>query len=271
GTARFQIGAASGKWADAAEVSLPVWTPATTEAFATYGEIDNGSIVQPVKAPSDAVKQFGGIDITTSSTELQALTDAVLYLTRYPFECAEQISSRMMAIAALKDVLGAFKAQGLPPPQALIDSVAKDVKRLRILQNDDGGFAFWRRGDESWPYIGIHAAHALQRVKEKGFDVPAEMLSRSQSYLRSIEEHIPGYYSIECRRALIAYALYVRNRMGDRDTGRARRLIAEGGLDGLSLEAIGWVLSVLTGDAASSADVSAIRRYLNNRATEEAA
>ncbi|HEY7181468.1 MAG TPA: Ig-like domain-containing protein, partial [Blastocatellia bacterium] len=71
GTARFQIAAASGKWADAAEVSLPVWTPATTEAFATYGEIDAGAIIQPVKAPSDAFKQFGGLEVTTSSTQLQ--------------------------------------------------------------------------------------------------------------------------------------------------------------------------------------------------------
>src|SRR5262249_19847754 len=60
GTARFQIGVSSGRWADAAEVSLPVWTPATTEAFATYGELDGGVIAQPVKAPSDAIKQFGG-------------------------------------------------------------------------------------------------------------------------------------------------------------------------------------------------------------------
>src|SRR6185295_18204835 len=70
GTARFQIAAASGKWADAAEVSLPVWTPATTEAFATYGEIDAGAIIQPVKAPTDSIKQFGGVEITMSSTEL---------------------------------------------------------------------------------------------------------------------------------------------------------------------------------------------------------
>ncbi|MFL6212574.1 MAG: alpha-2-macroglobulin family protein [Blastocatellia bacterium] len=271
GTARFQIAAASGKWADAAEVSLPVWTPATTEAFATYGEIDAGAIVQPVKAPTDAVKQFGGIEITTSSTELQALTDAVLYLTRYPFECAEQMSSRVIAIAALKDVLAAFKAQGLPPPQEMIDSVAKDVKRLRVLQNEDGGFGFWRRGDESWPYVSIHVAHALQRAKEKGFDVPKEMLDRSRDYLRSIEQRIPGYYSLDARRALIAYALYVRNRMGDRDAARARRLIAEAGLNGLSLEAVGWLLSVLSGDAGSTAEVTAIRRHLNNRSTEEAA
>jgi len=270
GTARFQIGAVSGRWADAAEASLPVWTPATTEAFATYGEIDQGAIVQPVKAPTDAVKQFGGLEVTTSSTQLQALTDAVLYLTAYPFECAEQLSSRVLAIAALRDVLAAFEAKGLPAPEEIVAAVARDLKRLEGLQNDDGGFGFWRRGDEAWPYVSIHAAHALQRAKEKGFDVPAEMLERSKRYLREIERHFPDYYGPDARRALIAYALNVRNRMGDRDAARARQLIVEAGLNGLSLEAIGWILPVLSGDAGSSAQVAAIRTHLDNRAEETA-
>ncbi|HST23893.1 MAG TPA: hypothetical protein VLR90_22485, partial [Blastocatellia bacterium] len=271
GTARFQIAGVSGEWADAAEISLPVWTPATTEAFATYGEIDAGAIVQPIKAPTDSIKQFGGVEITTSSTELQALTDAVLYLVAYPFECAEQLSSRVLAVAALKDVLAAFKAKGLPEPKEMIEAVARDIKRLQARQNDDGGFGFWRRGDESWPYVSIHVAHALQRAKEKGFDVPAEMLERAKKYLREVETHIPHYYSPQARRAVISYALYVRNRMGDKDVVKARMMIAEGGLEGLSLESVGWLLSVLSSDAKSATQVAAIRKYINNHATEEAA
>src|SRR5213075_98613 len=147
-----------------------------------YGEIDEGAITQPVKAPSDAFMQFGGLEISTSSTELQALTDAVLYLVAYPFECSEQLSSRVLAVAALKDVLAAFKAKGLPEPKEMIDAVARDIKRLES-----------RRSDQSWPYVSIHVAHALQRAKEKGFDVPASMLDRSKKYLREIEQHIPGY------------------------------------------------------------------------------
>ena len=270
GTARFQIGAASGRWADAAEISLPVWTPATTEAFATYGEIDDGGIVQPVKAPADVFRQFGGLEVTTSSTQLQELTDAFIYLVAYPYECAEQISSRVMGVAALKDVLAAFDAKGLPKPEEMKAAVARDIKKLRSLQQDDGGFAFWKRSDASWPYISIHVAHALERAREKGFDVPAEMLDKSKDYLRRIEQHIPAFYSIETRRALISYALYVRARMNDRDTARARKLMAEAGLEHLSLESIGWLLSVLTGDAKSSAEVEAIRRHLNNRASETA-
>ena len=151
GTARFQVGAVSGRWADAAEIKLPVWTPATTEAFATYGEIDEGAIQQPVKAPADVFKQFGGLEITTSSTQLQELTDAVLYLVAYPFECSEQLSSRVLAIAALRDVLTAFEAKGLPKPEEMQAAVSRDLKRLQGMQNQDGGFGFWKRNEESWP------------------------------------------------------------------------------------------------------------------------
>ncbi|MCJ7435870.1 MAG: MG2 domain-containing protein, partial [Anaerolineales bacterium] len=80
GTARVQLAAVSGENADAATVELPVYTPATTEAFATYGVIDEGAMAQPVGYPSGVFPQYGGLEISTSSTALQALTDAVLYL-----------------------------------------------------------------------------------------------------------------------------------------------------------------------------------------------
>lgn len=73
-------------FSDAAEVSLPVWTPATSEAFATYGELDAGVAVQPIAAPENVFPQFGGLEISSSSTALHALTDAFLYLWQYPYE-----------------------------------------------------------------------------------------------------------------------------------------------------------------------------------------
>ncbi|MFL6257179.1 MAG: alpha-2-macroglobulin family protein, partial [Pyrinomonadaceae bacterium] len=271
GTARFQVGAVSGRYADASQFELPVWTPATTESFATYGELDqSGAVVQPVKAPPDVFKQFGGLEVQTSSTQLQALTDAVLYLVAYPFECSEQLSSRVLAVAALRDVLTAFKAKDLPSPEEMNAAVARDLKRLQGLQNDDGGFGFWRRGDESWPYVSIHVAHALARAKSKGYDVPQTMLDKSRDYLRNVESHIPKAYGRDARNSLVAYALYTRALTGDRDAARARRLIAENGLEKLQLEAVGWLLTVLSGDKASTAEVAAIRRLLDNRADETA-
>ncbi len=270
GTAHFQVAATSGRWSDAAEVSLPVWTPATTEAFATYGEVDQGAIGQPVKAPADVFTEFGGLEIETSSTQLQQLTDAFLYLQSYPYECSEQLASRILSVAALRDVLTAFKASGLPPPAEIEAAVTRDLKRLEGMQNEDGGFGFWKRGEESWPVLSIHVAHALTRAQQKQFPVPLPVYYRAQRYLQNIESHIPSRYGVDVKRGLIAYALYVRTQMGDRDTAKARKLLAESQLEKLSLETIGWLLAVLSGDDASRVQVEQLRRNLKNRVTETA-
>jgi uncharacterized protein YfaS (alpha-2-macroglobulin family) len=125
--------------------------------------VDEGAIVQPVAAPGDAFPQYGGLEIQTSSTALQALTDAVLYLVAYPFECSEQLASRILAVAALRDVLTAFKAEGLPTPQEMELAVQRDIapakiteRRWRLLLAAMAGFD---------PVLNsIHVAHALQRA-----------------------------------------------------------------------------------------------------------
>jgi uncharacterized protein YfaS (alpha-2-macroglobulin family) len=127
------------------------------------------------------------------------------------------------------------------------------------MQNGDGGFGFWKRGDESWPYLSIHAAHALALAKQKKLDVPADMIEKSRKYLRGIESHIPSRYGADASRALRAYALYVRVQMGDRDVARARKLMGESRLENLSLESVGWLLSVLSGDPASQTQVAQLR------------
>ena len=272
GEAAFQVGVAAGDFADAAEGKLPVWTPATSEAFATYGQVDQGAMVQPVSTPGEVWPQFGGLEITTTSTALQELTDAFLYLEAYPFECAEQISSRVLAVAALKDVLAAFQAAGLPSAKEMQAAMARDLEHLRNLQRPDGGFGFWRRDDKEFPYVSIHVAHALVRAKAKGFQVPQGMLDRSKGYLQTIEQHIPSDYSPECRRALVAYSLSVRKLMGDPDPAKARALVKEAGLAGLPLEAVGWILPTLSAakDPASTSLVAEIRRHLSNRVSETA-
>ena len=270
GTARFQIAAVSGGYADAASVELPVYTPATTEAFATYGVIDEGAIAQPIASPSNVFSQFGGLEITTSSTALQALTDAVLYLVSYPYDCSEQMSSRILAIAALREVLTAFEAEGLPSPEAMEQSVINDIDRLAGLQNYDGGFPYWRRGWDSVPYNTVHIAHALQRARMMGFEVPEYMQNNVHEYLIYIEDHYPYWYTEQIRWTISSYALYVRHLMGDSDPDKARRLLEEAGLENLSLEAVAWIWQVLVDTNGSDAELEAIRRHINNRAVETA-
>jgi uncharacterized protein YfaS (alpha-2-macroglobulin family) len=276
GTARFQIAVTSGKYSDAAEISLPVWTPATTEAFATYGTTDqNGAVIQPVQTPGDVFPQFGGLEVTTSSTQMQELTDAFLQLYRYPYECSEQISSRMISIAALRDVLTAFKAKEMPTEDEIKASFDKDIAILKSRQRDDGSFGLWKRDREryEYPFLTIHVAHALVLAKAKGYKVPDEMLNKTKPYLKDVEKHFDDWYknSPQVRWAISAYALYVRDLMGDKDTAKAKRLLAEATIEKMPFEALGWTLSVLAGDKNSQLETESIIRFLMNRTTETAA
>jgi alpha-2-macroglobulin len=265
GTAKFRVAAASGELADAASIELPVYTPATTEAFATYGVLDGDSIIQPVLAPTGVIPQFGGLDITTSSTSLQALTDAVLYISEYPYQSADAASSRIQAISALRPVLDAFDAPGLPSAAELDGAVIADIERLRVLQNDDGGFAYWKRGQDSEPFLTIQAAHALVLAKEAGYAIPQSTLDVAMSYMFDIENRFLPEYSEEVRDSLSAYALNVRALNGDRDTTKAEALWTRRG-DKMSLDAVAWIWPVIDDQAIDTA----IERLFVNQAVETA-
>lgn len=268
GTLRFQAVVASSDATDAATDEFPVWTPATTEAFATYGSVTDGGMVQPVQAPPDAWPQYGGLEITTSSTQLQTLTDALLYLNQYPFECTEQISSRVLANAALRDVLDAFEAEQLPPAEELAASVKADMDRLKRRQRNNGGFALWGNSDV-YPWASLHATHALVRAEDKGWDVDGNMKNRAMNYTRNVQRYIPSWYSERARWTIRAYAVYIRHRAGDDDLDEARWLYRRG-LDKLPLEAQAWILPTLNARGAAG-EVDAILRNLDNKAVETAA
>ncbi len=269
GTAAYRFVAVSGDHSDAAEGTLPVYTPATTEAFATYGVVDGSGaeavVGQPLIAPTEVIPQFGGLDVTTSSTALQALTDAVLYISEYPYASSDALAARIIAVSALRDVLDAFDAEGLPSVDALNTQTQRDITNLIALQNGDGGFGFWAQFRPSEPFNTVQAAHALVIAKATGFTVPENNLQMAMSYLQSIEQYYPATYSQQTRTTISAYALHVRSLNGDRDTAKALDLYNTRKNE-MELDAVAWLWPVID-DAAVDAE---IERLLANRAVETA-
>ncbi len=272
GTARFQMAVAGNEFSDAARGELPVWTPATREAFATYGQLDEGGIVQPVIMPEAVWPQFGQLEITTSSTAVQSLTDAFIHLHDYPYRSSEAMASRILAIVALRDILEAFEADGLPKAEDVDQTMEDDLQQLASLQNPDGGFGLWRRGQDSWPYPSLHVAHALVRARLEQYTVDDGLYDRTMDYVRDIERHIPTRYGQRTRDHILAYALHVRALEGDSDRSQARALVNRTeSLESLSFESLGWLLGMLGGDENSTDERDRLRRFLANRVTETAA
>jgi uncharacterized protein YfaS (alpha-2-macroglobulin family) len=266
GTARFRVVAASADYADASEGALPVYTPATAEAFATYGVLDGPAVAnQPAATPMGVFPQFGGLEINTSATALQSLTDAVIYLNDYPYQSADGYASRIMAIASLRDVLDAFDADGLPSTAELNASMATDTAGLAALQNDDGGFPYWQRGRESIPMVSIQSVHALVLAQDAGYPVSQSAIDRGLDHLADIEQYIPTEYDDMSRNTLRAYAIYVRGVAGDVDTAKATSLYTDE-RDVLQPDAVAWLWPSIT-DATLRAD---IETSLLNRAVDTA-
>ena len=265
GVARFRAAVVSDAHADAQVVSLPVYTPATSEAFATYGVVDQGAVIQPIAAPQDVIPQFGGLEINTSSTALQALTDAVLYVADYRYASSDAYAGSIMAISALRDVLAAFEAEGLASPDELDAVVRRDIAELSSLQNYDGGFGWWSRNQDSYPYPSIQAMHALVIARTNGFDVSSRVMESGRWYLQTIERRIPAYYSQRSKDMLKAYALHVRWLDGAHPADDARAFWDLRGAD-LGLDALAWLWPVVD-DGGIEAE---IERVINNRAVETA-
>ncbi len=281
GTAAFQAAAFDTEdpsRADLQRVTLPVWTPATNEAFATYGTLDEGATLQPVRAPEDVVPGFGGLEITTSSTALAELSDAFLYLNSYPFEGAEQLASRLLANVALRDAVAAFGGEDVPTEAEVDAAIDADIERLIGLQQRDGGWSFWSRNQDTHPWATLHATHALVRAGLKGYGVESSSLTIALDYLRSIEDHIRRQRSPwppEARRTAEAQALYVRAvaSADDVDAARATTLFDEAE-DDEPIEVLGWLLGTIARAPVLERDGEAARddilRRLNNRVTETA-
>ena len=265
GVAHFRAAAVSAAHADAQVVSLPVYTPATSEAFATYGVVDEGAVIQPMATPEDVIPQFGGLEVNTSSTALQALTDAVLYVARYRYGSSDAHAGRIMAISALRDVLAAFEAEGLPSPTELDAAVRHDIAELTSLQNSDGGFGWLSRRGDSHPYSSIQAMHALVIAKNSGFAVRSGVMENGHWYLQAIERQIPSYYSERTRDMLMAYALFVRSLDGQQVANAARTLWNRRG-EALGLDALAWLWQIVDDDGIEAE----IERIVNNRAVETA-
>jgi alpha-2-macroglobulin len=243
GTASYRISATHGPDADSASGEFPVYTPVTTEAFATYGTVDNGAIAQPLKTPTGVVPQYGGLEVDTSSTAMQALTDAVVYLDDYPYESADAYASRIIALTSLHDVFAAFGGQGVPSPTQVDARINADIKALTALQNNDGGFSTWTRGGDPQPYISVEAADALVLARLAGYAVSDSARSGALAYIHDIESKFPTYWDTPERHAVSAYALYVRNEAGDRDAAKADALYRSD--PGLPLDALAWLWPIV--------------------------
>ena len=124
GKARIQMTARLGSESDAFEDVIPVEVLVSPETVAAYGDT-TAEAREKVTLPAGVVAGFGGLSLELASTAMVGLGEGARYLIEYPYGCAEQRSSRALALLLAADLGDAF---------ALPDINAKDARTISQAQ-----------------------------------------------------------------------------------------------------------------------------------------
>ncbi len=172
---------------------------------------------------SDLLPGTGSLLISVSGAGALDIPGLVRALDRFPFGCAEQLTSRAMPLLYLDDV--ALSA-GLGPDREVAERVRDAVVGLLAKQSSSGGFGLWGTGSgDLW--LDAYVTDFLTRAQEKGYEIPKVAFGLAVDNLRNRLAYAADFQS---GGEDVAYALYVLARNGRASIGDLR-YYAEAKLD----------------------------------------
>lgn len=214
GTHTFTLSAKNAAYNDTVTQSFPITRNMTYESTATAGSTGSTSVQEYVYLPHSVLPDKGGLTIQTSATLAVYLSDALKYLFEYPYGCAEQISSKLSAIAITKRALAIPNVgSSFTLPKVMFDGVDYTVDQavniglgqLYDTQTIDGGFSYYK-GLRSDPYLTMEVLNALVDLKNAGYSVRQSVIAQAVQYLYS-QSTIFKIHNDTDSLVLLAYAV----------------------------------------------------------------
>lgn len=155
---------------------------------------------------ADRVAGSGAVALSVSRAGRLDLPSLVAALDRYPYGCAEQLTSRALPLLYLSEVAA---QSGLDDDEDVRQRIRKAIDGVLAYQSAAGGFGLWGPGDGD-PWLDAYIGDFLTRARERGFAVPDRAFSRLLDRL----QNSLAYAGDGEAAAETAYALYVlaRNR-----------------------------------------------------------
>jgi len=177
--------------------------------------------------PGDAIviDKSNVADLVPNSGELTAAigpvarldVPALLFsLDRYPYGCAEQVSSRAFPLLYLNEVAQMI---GLGTDDALDQRVKDAIASLLSKQASNGSFGLWGPFSTSDMWLDAYVTDFLLHAQAEGYDVPERALSQA---LDSLGNQVSYATDFSNGGEDVAYALYDLARAGRAAIGDLR-------------------------------------------------
>ncbi len=141
---------------------IPVFPVGSQEAIGTFLALPRDTTVTLNFNPKD-----GKVKIYAQADLLDVLLDEVNTLKQYPYECNEQLASRLIALIIEKQIHDFRKEKKIEDR-----SLDKLIKKLSANQTKNGGWSWWG-SDENHVnlWISLHVARALQLAEKEKLTV----------------------------------------------------------------------------------------------------
>lgn len=225
GEARFQFSLSAGDERDGLSLTRRVLSPSVLETVSAHGEADVD--VREQLAPLTGVRRdVGGLELALSTSALAQLEAPARALLAYEYGCSEQLSSRLIAAAALES-LRVPLALAEPSFAGVAQKIASELERH---QGRTGAFGMWRADDGSSPEfaatLSAYALLALDQLKRAQIPVSRHASDSAKrfltSYLRREQPAADRKLELHTR----AFVLFALARAGTLDAAYANTLFA---------------------------------------------
>ena len=212
----------AGDAADAMEMNFPVLVHGMvrTESWSRALVREKNSVVVDFEIPEERRSGQSHLEIRYSPTVAGAIVDSLPYLATYPYSSTENTVNRFVPAVLTQRLLrdmkidltqvrkkrrnlnpqeigsarerasqwGGWKDNPVWDPEEVDRMVGKGIKKLREMQNSDGGWGWFSAyGERSYPHTTAVVVHGLAVAKANGARVPEELLKSGLAWLAKYE------------------------------------------------------------------------------------
>jgi uncharacterized protein YfaS (alpha-2-macroglobulin family) len=199
------------------ELALGIRPPGQPVSRRNVVALNGGATLTIDAAPlAEFVPGTASVAVSIGGASRLDVAGILAALDRYPYGCAEQLTSRALPLVYLNDVAVAV---GAATDAEIGPRIQKAIQGVLANQSSSGSFGLWGPYGESSLWLDSYITDFLTRAAEKGHDVPE--LARTLA-LDNLSNRLSYADDFQSGGEDVAYALYVLARTGRASLGDLR-------------------------------------------------
>lgn len=191
GRHEFTLSAKNDEYEDVVSSSFPIERNDTYEFTATAGRITDANWKEQLYLPKNIIADRGALTISMSATMATILDSAIQGMIIYPYECSEQVGSKLRTIAIVKQNAQLFGAETSMLPKKVtignqtltIDEIVENgLAKLYQNQAPDGGMPYYSNLPSDFR-LTLATLETYIDLKRAGYAVDESKMNQSARFV----------------------------------------------------------------------------------------